>query len=232
MHNNNRDIESRERPRVLVVDDASQTRETFHLAYPGVRVVGSYPSVDLLIQDSRASDLVVLDLLLSTQLEQRGVLQGPAAIAALATRGYRVCMYTDERRPLVLARCLASGANGFARKADSLSTNETTFCAVASGEVVISQSLVGFAELLNRRGKLPDLTAKQVEVLSARARGEQWESIAERLHIVKKTAEGHLNAVSTKMAWFLRDAMLDAYASPGDIERALGLSPGDLMGPM
>jgi FixJ family two-component response regulator len=85
--------------------------------------------------------------------------------------------------------------------------------------------------MLNRRGKLPDLTSRQVEVLAARARGERWDSIAERLNIVTKTAEGHLKAVSTKMAWFLRDAMLDHDASAGDIERALGLSPGDLLDP-
>lgn len=82
-----------------------------------------------------------------------------------------------------------------------------------------------------RRGKLPNLTDKQVEVLAARARGEKWESIADRLHIVKKTAEGHLNAVATKMAWFLREAHLDLDASPGDIERVLGLAPGDLLDP-
>lgn len=218
-------------PRVVVIDDASQTRETFGVAYPAVQVVAAYDTVDGFLRQPVDVDLVVLDLMLSTNLQQHGVLQGPPAIEELTGRGYRVCIYTDERRPLVLLRCLAAGAIGFARKSDPLEVNQRTFVAAAGGEMVIAQSLVGLAELLSRRGKLPNLTDKQVEVLAARARGEKWESIAERLHIVKKTAEGHLNAVATKMAWFLRDAHLDPDASPGDIERALGLSPGDLLDP-
>lgn len=218
-------------PRVVVVDDASQTRETFQVAYPSVQVVGTYSSVEDLLHEGIETDLVVLDLQLSTSLEARGTLQGPPAVEAIAAKGYRICIYTDERRPLVLARCLAAGAIGFARKSDLLGVNEDTFRRVAEGRTVIAQSLVGLAELLSRRGRLPDLTARQVEILAARARGEQWESIATRLGIVKKTAEGHMQAVTTKMAWYLRDALLGPDAAAADIERALGLSPGDLLDP-
>jgi DNA-binding NarL/FixJ family response regulator len=219
------------KPRVALVDDGSQTRSTFHLAYPNLDVVATYASVDHLLAATPPLDLVVLDLMLSTTLQDQGVLQGPPAIEAVVARGYRVCLYTDERRPLVLAHCLAAGASGVARKSDSLADNEAAFLRAARGQVVISRGLVGLAEILSRRGRLPTLTARQLEVLSARARGEAWDSIARRLNISPKTASDRLEAVMAKMVWFLHDVGLDPGAPPADIERVLGLAPGDLMDP-
>lgn len=217
--------------RVVVIDDGSQTRDTFHLAFPTLKVVGTYATVDQFLVERPAADLVVLDLMLSTSLQDRGVLQGPPAIKAVVDTGYRVCMYTDERRPLVLAHCLVAGASGVARKSDPLHVNEEAFTRVAADQITIARSLVGLAEILSRRGRLPALTARQLEVLSARARGEAWESIARRLNISSKTAYDRLEAVMSKMVWFLHDVGLEPDASPADIERVLGLAPGDLMDP-
>lgn len=219
------------RPIVAVVDDASLTRELFGAAFPRLAVVGAFASVDELLARRPEVDLVVLDLLLSTNLQEAGVLQGPAAIRLLRALGERVCLYTDERRPLVLAQCLAAGASGLARKSDPLLETQDAFVRVARGETVISRSLVGLAEVLSRRGRLPSLTDRQVEVLAARARGEKWELLARRLNISVATASDHLETVMSKMVWFLQDAGLDPNASPGDVERALGLAPGDLVDP-
>lgn len=219
------------RPTVAVIDDGALTRDQFHLAFPLLDVAGAYASVDVFLADGIAVDLVVLDLVLSTSLEERLVLQGPPAIRTLTKGGYRVCLYTDERRPLVLAHCLASGASGLARKSDDLAVTQEAFVRVASGEAVVARSLVGLAEILTRRGRLPQLTARQAEVLAARARGEKWESVARRLDIAPSTASDHLESVMTKMVWFLHDVGLNPDASPADVERALGLSPGDLMDP-
>lgn len=221
----------RRAPKVVVVDDGSQTRDTFALAYPGLELVASYADVESFLSEAPPADLVVLDLMLSTSLQDQGVLQGPPAIRAVVDRGYEVCLYTDERRPLVLAHCLAAGASGVARKSDPLVANEDAFLRVAEGHVVIARSLIGLAEILSRRGRLPSLTSRQLEVLSARARGEAWESIARRLSISAKTASDRLEAVMTKMVWFLHDVGLEPDASPADIERVLGLAPGDLMDP-
>lgn len=218
-------------PRVAVVDDGSQTRETFQIAYPGLQVVVTYATVDALLSHRPEVELVVLDLMLSTSLQARGVLQGPPAIRQLVDLGYRVCLYTDERRPLVLAHCIAAGATGLVRKSDPLGVNQDAFLRACRGQIMIARSMVGLAEILNRRGRLPALTDRQLEVLSARARGEPWDSIARRLSISPKTAADRLEAVMSKMVWFLHDAGLDPRASPADIERVLGLAPGDLMGP-
>lgn len=220
------------RPVVAVVDDASLTRALFGTAFPSLDVAGTFASVDELLARRPQVDLVVLDLHLSTSLQEAGVLQGPAAIRLLRAQGLRVCLYTDERRPLVLAQCLAAGAAGIARKSDPLPETEDAFARVARGETVISRSLVGLAEVLSRRGRLPALTERQCEVLAARARGEKWELLARRLNISVATATGHLETVMAKMVWFLQDAGLDPDASPGDVERALGLAPGDLVDPL
>jgi len=218
------------RPHVAVIDDASQTRETFNVAYPSLDMVWFYPSVDAFLTDKPAVDLVVLDLMLSTNMEET-VLQGPRAIQLLTDVGYRVCVYTDERRMLVLARCFAAGAAGLVRKAGSLSDNQAGFLAVAAGQTVLPRSMVGLAELLTRRKALPSLTTRQTEVLAARARGEAWETLGRRLGISAKTAQGHLDAVMEKMMLYLRETGLSPSASAADVERALGLAPGDLNDP-
>lgn len=175
-------------------------------------------------------NLVILDLHLTTQWTEREVLQGPLAIKELSGLGYRVCLYTNERRLLVIAQCLAAGAIGLVRKCDSMVANQQAFIRLADGETVVPGSLVGLAELLSRRERLPELTKRQREVLSARARGETWEALGRRLNISAKTAYDHLEAVMNKMVWYLGDVGLSTDASPADIERALGLAPGDLNG--
>lgn len=212
-----------------VVDDGSQTRETFPLAYPRLRVVGAYAGVEELLAEAPPAALVALDLHLSTSLDARGTLQGPPAIRALVAQGYRVCLYTDERRLLVLATCLAAGATGLVRKSDPLALNQDAFLQVARGGVVLPQSLAGLAELLHFRGQLPDLTPRQRQVLQGRARGEPWKLLARRLGITPKTGYDRMEAVLEKMMLHLRAAELGSNYSPADIERALGLAPGDLL---
>lgn len=216
-------------PVVAVIDDGSQTRDTFHLAYPRLDVVGTYATVEGFLERAPQADLVVLDLMLSTSLGAAQQLQGPRAIERLVGQGYRVCLYTDERRPLVLAKCLSAGATGLVRKADALEINQQAFLRVAAGQVAISHSLEDIAELLNRRGQLPELTPRQAQVLRGRARGEPWKLLARRLGITPKTGYDRMEAVMAKMVLHLQSAHLGADYSPADIERALGLAPGDLL---
>ena len=218
------------RPRVVVIDDASQTRDTFQIAFPALDLVAAYSHVDALLKDKPTVDVVVLDLMLSTSLD-KPVLQGPRAIGELSGLGYRVCVYSDERRLLVLARCFSAGARGLARKSDRLDENQTAFLKVAAGDLVVPRTMVELAELLSRRDRLPELTPRQTEVLSARARGEAWDALSRRIGISPKTAQDRLSAVMSKMVWYLQDAGLDPNASPADVERALGLAPGDLNDP-
>lgn len=218
-----------DRPRVALIDDATQSRATFQFAYPDLELVEAFPTVEAFLDAPPRVDLVVLDLMLSTSLTGPPVMQGPAAITRLRTLGYTVCLYTDERRVLVLAQCLAAGATGIARKSDSLAEDREVFRRVAAGHTVVPNSLDGLAELLHRRGKLPDLTPRQRQVLSGRARGEPWKLLARRLGITPKTGYDRMEAVMRKMVLHLQHAQLGMHYSAADIERALGLTPGDLL---
>jgi len=225
-----------QRPRAVIIDDGSQARETFHLAYPKLNVVGAYPNVVAYLARPNTTendvDLVVLDLHLATEYGNSTELQGPAAIREIAKTGIPICLYTDERRVLVLAQCFAAGASGLVRKCGSLVDNQRDFLRVAGGDPVIPGSLVGLAELLTRRSRLPSLTQRQIEVLTARARGETWGALSRRLGISSKTAYDRLEAVMHKMYWYLNDAGISPHAAPADVERILGLAPGDLNEPI
>lgn len=217
--------------RAAIVDDVVLMRTQFQAGFPALHLVGSYASAEDLVADRPAVDVVVLDLMLATGPRTRGR-QGGEAIRWLLDQGYgRICVFTDERRPLVLLDCLSAGALGIARKSDPLEVTQDTFIRVARGQNAVASSLVGVAELMARRGSLPELTARQKEVLAARARGEPWKRIGRRLGIDTSTAVGHLEAAMDKMVGYLHDAGLGRNPSPADVERALGLSPGDLMDP-
>ncbi|MFJ5231115.1 response regulator [Kitasatospora sp. NPDC088391] len=208
--------------RVAAVDDDTVIRRGLPVLLERTEVVGAYADVgEFLAADARV-DVVLLDLVL-TGTGRPEVLQGAAAIRAVVAAGHRVLIYTNERRQAVLVACLAAGASGVVHKAEPLPALEDAVHEVAAGRVVITQALVGLAELAERRGELPSLSARQRQVLSARARGEQFQSVADRLFITRRTAEEHMAAVTAKFAAFLRDH------SPADLERHLGIAPGDVL---
>ncbi len=223
------DQRSAHRPTALVVDDCSQTRSTFQLAFPALRVIDTFPTVGECLRHGGNADVIILDLALETSVCGRQLLQGPAAIKSLVNRQLRVCVYTDECRPLILAHCLAAGATGIARKCDPLATNQAAFLAVATGQTSIAKAFTSVSHLLQRRGAPPTLTLRQLQVLNARARGEAWQELGHRLGISAKTAYDRLEAVRNKLAWHLQDIGLEPDASPADIERCLGVGPGDVM---
>jgi DNA-binding NarL/FixJ family response regulator len=218
-------------PVVALIDDDSQTRLSFAMAFPELTVCGAWNEVEGFLRSRPPADLVILDLRLapaSRHLE----LQGPRAVAALVNVGYRVCVYTDGDRLLVLAQCFGAGAIGLVRKSDAIEGNRLAFELAASGQEVMPAGMAELANLLQRRRSYPELTQRQTEVLTARARGESFPSIAARLFITVPVARDHLAAAMRRVAIFLRQVELEPDASPADVERALGLAPGDLNEPM
>ncbi|MGV1030484.1 MAG: DNA-binding response regulator [Dermatophilaceae bacterium] len=207
----------------MIVDDSTVVRLGLPLVHPELDVVAVHASIEPLVAQRPPAELVILDLRL-TGAGATGVRQGPTAVRAVAALGYRICLYTDERRRLVLAQCVRAGAHGVVHKSDSLEAASAAFLAIAAGQTVITQSLVGVAEVLERRGALTDLTERQRQVLAGRARGERWGDIAAgRPYITEGVAREHMFAVNAKLAAYLQNG------SPGDIEVLLGLSPGDLL---
>lgn len=210
------------RTRVALIDDLPVVRSGFAIAHPDLHVVATYPDTESFLGESLYVDVVLVDLKLATGAAA-GVRQGREAIRSLADAGHVVCIYTEEARDLVLASCLRAGAQGIAHKYDSPTETTRNVDRVAAGGFVISRSLVGVAELLQRHGKLPDITDKQRQVLRLRARGIGWSEIAGQLYISVGSAHDRMDAVNEKFARFLRSA------TAADIEREFGLGPGDLL---
>lgn len=208
-------------PRVALVDDTTIARSGLPKLLPEFAFTGVFPDSEALLREQPDADVLILDLNLSRP-GHVGVRQGVDAVAACAGAGYRVCVYTVERRRFLLLRCLQAGASGIVHKTDATETLAEALTEVAAGSIVITPTLAGLAELADHRDQLPTLTPRQREVLSARARGEPFRSIARRLYITEKTAQQHWSVVTEKFTAYLRAH------SAADLERLLGLDHGTL----
>lgn len=208
--------------RVAFVDDDTVIRVGTPMLLHGIEPAGSFADVDTFLAEHPPADVVVLDLVL-TGTGAEGVTQGAAAIRLVAGEGYPVLIYTNERRRIVLAGCLAAGAQGVVHKAEPVERLAEAIDAVRRGEVVITTALVGLAEVVERYGELPTLTPRQRQVLFRRARGEPFQRIASGMGISRKTAEEYMAEVGRRFADYLREH------STTDLERHLGIGHGDLL---
>ncbi|MFD0538369.1 hypothetical protein ACFQY7_36280 [Actinomadura luteofluorescens] len=107
------------RVRVAAIDDDTLIRDGLRVLVPGLDVVAAYRDVDGFLAVRPRVEVVLLDLTL-TGTGTDPVLQGTGAVAALAADGWRVLVYTNERRRAVLVACLNAGARGVVHKAEPL----------------------------------------------------------------------------------------------------------------
>lgn len=212
------------RVRLACVDDDTLIREGLGHLLPEAVMVGVYPRVEDLLVDGPEADVVLVDLWLRGSEEDAGSgAQGMRGVAAVSGAGYRVLIYTNERRRHVLAGCLAAGAVGIVHKSEPLDTLREAVVSVAAGGALMTTAMAGLAELVERRGRMGQLSPRQTEVLRGRARGESFRSIGARLYISPKTAEEYMAEVTRRFSSYLREH------SPADLERLLGIGPGDLL---
>ncbi|WP_228389508.1 response regulator transcription factor [Cumulibacter manganitolerans] len=211
---------STEAVRVCVVDDDTLIRDGARVLFSRANVVDTFASVEALLQARPAADVVLLDLNLRGTGEP--LIHGAMGVNRVSRAGYRVLIYTNERRLAVLARCLAAGARGIVHKSEPIEAVERAIDEVARGGTVVTLALAGLAEAVRDHGGMRRLTPRQREILAARARGESFRSIGQRLFISERTAQDHMNHVNEAFADYL------ATHSPADLERDLGIGPGDL----
>ncbi|MFE0650011.1 response regulator [Streptomyces sp. NPDC059534] len=208
---------------VAVVDDAWLIRESIGLLMPGFEVVAAVATVEELVRRAPAVDLVLLDLHLANLEQQPDVRQGVAAVRTLTRHGYRVCVYSQEERPFVLAACIAAGASGVVSKATPRARTEALFLDVAAGGTVVPQPVVGILEVLVRRDCITLLSERQRQILHGRARGLSYAQVARELFVSESTLRGYWFELTRSLSESLRGL------TPGEIEHALGLAPGDLL---
>lgn len=158
-----------------VIDAETSSRLGLPLLLPDVEFVGLYETTEQFLADPPQASVVVMDLHLAG-IGQSPIRQRLDAVRAVVDAGYRVCVYTGERTNTVLVAALVAGAQGIVHKAESMNQLATALHQVAGGESVVTSALAGLAELADRRHLIPTLTPRQQQVLSARARGEKFES--------------------------------------------------------
>ena len=210
--------------RVAVIDDDTLVREGVALRLPEIDVVREAATVADFLTEAPAPEtveVVLLDLRLT--LVTRPGVQGRNAVVTLAKLGYRVLIYSNDERPIVLAGCLAAGARGFVHKREPAAELLEALAVVARGGSRISTEIAGVAEHLAHRGHLPRLTARQVQVLQGRARGESYKQLGRRLGLTARTVEDYMSQVTDKFSDYF------AHHSAADLERDLGLGPNDLL---
>jgi DNA-binding NarL/FixJ family response regulator len=214
------------RHRLGVIDDDTLIRESVATHFPDCDVIVAAHSIEqfrTLATDRSAIDLVIVDLHLYGPDDRPAPAQGRRVITELVASGYRCLIYTNDRRRWVLAGCLAAGAQGLVHKTETVAALRDAVDRVMAGGFVVTPAVAGLVEVVASAGKLPTLSARQTEVLKCRARGQSFHRIAEELGISKRTAEDHMSAVVDKFRDFL------ATHSPADLERELGVGPGDLL---
>jgi DNA-binding NarL/FixJ family response regulator len=209
-------------PRFSLVDDAAAIRAAAPALLPAGSLASTHSSVEALLLAAPDADVAIVDLHLANA-DQPQVRQGLAAVTAVVAAGYAVCVYTQEERRFVLAACLAAGALGVVSKSLPLDTARSAFLDVAAGDLVAPTSVVGVLEVLSRRGHLTLLTRRQREVISGRARGLTYAELARTMYVSPSTLRGYWRDITETVSQHLDEV------SPGDIEHAFGLRPGDLM---
>ena len=213
-----------DRVRLVCLDDDTLIREGVARLLANVEVVATFSRVEHLLEASPEADVALVDLWLGGATEPTvPVMQGMRGVAAVAAAGYRVLIYTNERRRQVLAGCMAAGAMGLVHKSEPLTSLQDAVRAVALDQPVITPALAGLAEIMERRGGMGKLSPRQIEVLRGRARGETYKTIGARLFISPKTAEEYMAEVTRRFSEYLREH------SAADLERLLGIGPGDLL---
>lgn len=213
--------------RVSLIDDDTALREGLPYVLPGVRFVGVCRNThEFLTVGPQPGEVDVVLLDLNLNLNQGGLSNGPQgrrAVQVAAAAGYRILIYTGERRRAVLAGCYLAGARGIVHKTDSINRLYEGIERVAAGQTIVTPAVAGLLDTIAAAGRIRPLTQRQADVLAGRARGETYAAIGRRLHISPRTAEEYMQDVIVKFR-----GLLETH-TPAELERQLGLAPGDLM---
>ncbi len=184
--------------RIVLADDhrlVAKSLKAYLDSFPDLAVVGMASSGEELLQHVAkwAPDIVLQDLILpggwdGIETTRRLLAQFPGVrvIALTAT--------VDEARMVGILRV---GASGYVRKDAQPETLLAAVRQVAAGGTFVDSSLA--VQLARGVAPVDDLTAREVEVLRALARGHSNREIASVLFVSEETVKTHVGNVLAKL---------------------------------
>jgi len=174
------------------IDDDAMLLEGLELwaAREGLAQVRTFATVaDYLAAEP--SEIVVLDVRLADD-------SAPVTnVRELVASGASVLLYSATPHPQTIADALRAGASGFVEKAGGFAALERAVSVVAGGGEYLSSEMA-FAISRDKSPDRPQLTPREVAVLSAYASGLTMASVARRLGMSESTALTHLGRVKDK----------------------------------
>jgi DNA-binding NarL/FixJ family response regulator len=211
---------------VLIVDDAELFREALKAAFAqeGFEVVAvasnAMSSIDLAREHE--PDLVMLDLLMPGM----SGLEVVDTIIKVSPRS-RVVLLTSSESAEDLIAAIKAGASGYMTKDTPLPRLASAMRDVLQGGAAVSPAMGGklfatFRDMLRHNGvaaaRRPELTGREIEILSLVGAGKTSKEIAEDLYISENTVRNHVRNVLDKLGlksrfeavnWAYREGLID-----------------------
>jgi len=159
----------------------------------------SFESLQLLVDEQREVDLVLLDL------HMPGV-SGFAGLVYLCKRypSVPVVIISANEDPVVIQRALEHGAAGFIPKSSSMDTIKAAIEAVLMGEIwsppqVRRTTANRNSSELDLAERMAQLTPQQFKVLMMMSRGLLNKQIGYELDVSEATVKAHVTAIMSKL---------------------------------
>lgn len=211
---------------VLIVDDAELFREALRAAFlqEGFDVVAVAADAMTGIDLSREHepDLVILDLLMPGM----SGLEVVATIIKVSPKS-KVVLLTASESPEDLLAAIKAGASGYMTKDTKLPRLVAAMNDVLAGGAAISPAMGGklFSALRNLLrhhgssiGRTPELTGRELEILTMVGEGLTSKEIAEKLYISENTVRNHIRNILDKLGlssrfeaaqWAYREGLIE-----------------------
>jgi DNA-binding NarL/FixJ family response regulator len=190
--------------RVALIEDDARFRQSLQLLIdgsPGFSCVGAWAMVELALRarELADADVVLLDLHLPGMDGDEGVEQilgkHPSLLVLMFTA------YDDDDRVFA---SLCRGACGYLLKSTTPSQLLESIREAADGGSPMSPTIARkvvrlFREHVAEPVEQPELTAREIEILAAFAKGHSYQSSASKLCITVNTVRSHIRSIYEKL---------------------------------